>query len=154
MHYPAFKKLLKNLFQKAGINKPCNAHIFRHSMVTINLSRGEITEAEAKAYFGWEPDSRMLSIYSNLTTAEANKRVLQMHGLVYQSKTVSPLEPKKCLVCHFLNSPIAQFCEKCARPIDLKTALQYNQEKHRSYKFLNAVMDDEFLEFLENKIRE
>ena len=53
--YAGFRKLCKELFQKAGINKRFNPHIFRHSRVTINLSKGVMNEAKAKGFFHNHP---------------------------------------------------------------------------------------------------
>ena len=107
LKYGALLKLVKCLFEKAGINKRSNPHIFRHSRVTINFAKGW-TEAEAKAYFGWTRDSKMLSIYSHITEGVANDAILRMHGIKPKIDTSIVLESRFCLICSHRERPDRQ----------------------------------------------
>jgi hypothetical protein len=41
-----------------------------------------MTEAQAKAYFGWAPDSGQLATYAHLLASDANNAILRENNLV------------------------------------------------------------------------
>ncbi len=153
MKYNTLRSLCRELFQKAGIRKKFNPHIFRHSRVTINMSRGIMNEAQAKAYFGWTPDSKMFASYAHLVSKDANDAVLEAAGMKTKSKEGLKLRPNTCKTCHYSNSPGANFCERCGRPLNAKTSLMYSQMKQDAYEILNRLKEDpEFMELAKRKV--
>lgn len=155
MKYRSFYKLCRELFQKAGINKKFHPHIFRHSRVTINLSKGVMNEAQAKAYFGWTPDSKMFSCYAHLVSQDANKAILVAAGLKSKDDEGLQMKPSVCQTCHNINSPGANFCERCGRPLNVKTTLLYSHMKKDAYEILDKLKDDpEFMALAVKKIPE
>jgi len=155
MKYGSFYKLCKNLFQKAGIKKKFNPHIFRHSRVTINLSKGVMNEAQAKAYFGWTPDSKMFSSYAHLVSQDANEAIRVAAGLKEKGESGIKMKPNVCKTCHYANSPEANFCERCGRPLNTKTQLLYSHMKSDAYEILDKLKGDpEFLALAKKKIPE
>jgi hypothetical protein len=143
------------LFQRAGIKKKFHPHIFRHSRVTINLSKGIMNEAQAKAYFGWAPDSKMFSSYAHLVSQDANEAIRVAAGLKQKGDSGIKLKPNACKICHYANSPEANFCERCGRPINAKTSLMYSHMKQDAYEILDKLKDDpEFMEMAKKKIPE
>jgi uncharacterized OB-fold protein len=57
--------------------------------------------------------------------------------------------------CETDNSPASRFCTKCGSPLDLKTAIELQDEE----KITDAVMsifmeDEEFIKFVRSKKRE
>jgi len=151
----SLRNLCRELIRKAGINKRYNLHIFRHSRVTINLSKGVMNEAQAKAYFGWTPDSKMFSSYAHLVSQDANEAIRVAAGLKEKGNNGLKLKPNVCKVCHYANSPEANFCERCGRPLNAKTQLLYSHMKQDVYEILNKLKDDaEFLALAKRKIPE
>jgi len=111
LRYGSFRKLCKDIFQKAGINKRFHPHIFRHSRVTINLSKGIMNEAQAKAYFGWTPDSNMFSNYAHLVSQDANAAILEAAGIKKKGQNSIKLKPNVCRAC--LSKVSNALCDYC-----------------------------------------
>ncbi|MBN1501959.1 tyrosine-type recombinase/integrase [Candidatus Woesearchaeota archaeon] len=141
--YNALKKIVKSTARKSGIKKRIYCHLFRHSRPTHLLKEGKITEAQAKVYFGWSPDSNMLSTYSHLISSDVNKALLQANGIIEKEESEKQgLSPKKCPRCQELNKFDAKYCEKCFSFLDLKTALEID-DKVRFYERFVEVLAKE-----------
>jgi hypothetical protein len=83
-----------------------------------------MTEAQAKAYFGWTPSTDMLSTYAHLLASDANNAILRENNLTpatTQHRDVGA--PRACTACNTLNIPDAAFCTKCTRVLDERRAL-------------------------------
>jgi len=156
MKYRSFYKICKKLIQKAGINKKFHPHIFRHSRVTINLSKGIMTGEQAKVYFGWTPDTRMLENYSHLQAKDANDAIRRACGFKKEDEQVIKLKPVVCRVCHQVNGPDMNFCEKCGRPLNVKTELMYRHYVTDAYEIITKLLKDdkEYFEITKKKIQE
>lgn len=66
-------RLLHALCQRAGVRR-VHPHLFRHTRATRAAEAGW-NEAQMRAYFGWEPGSRMASHYVHLAQAHMEERV-------------------------------------------------------------------------------
>jgi integrase len=122
--YQAIRKLLQLHFQRAGITKRIYPHLFRHSRATHCLATGIMTEAQAKAYFGWTPSTDMLSTYAHLLASDANNAILRENNLTpatTQERDVGA--PRSCTACNTLNNPTAAFCTRCTSVLDERRAL-------------------------------
>lgn len=106
LEYRNTSKIIKKLFKKAKIDKPCNPHQFRHSRAT-ELAK-KLTEAQMKQFFGWAQNSNMAGVYVHLT------------GRDLLPKLVIANETRKCLNCGFGNPIGLQFCSKCLMPLESK----------------------------------
>ena len=129
MRYGALRALVKRLVSKAGINKRIYPHLFRHTRVTHLLKHRQISEAQAKVYFGWAPSSRELDEYSHLVSSDVNDAILEIHGIKRSEERISKLHPKQCQVCSTINLPDALFCQKCSQILDLSTAIQLDEQR-------------------------
>ena len=137
----ALSKIIKRLVTKAGIKKRVYPHLFRHTRVTHVLINGELTESQAKVYFGWTPDSRMFSQYSKVTSEDVNNKILQMNGLVDENdKKEILLKPIECTICKSINKKESKFCNQCGNPLSLKTAVEISEKREQA--------DDQLAELL------
>ena len=128
-------------------------HLFRHTRVTHLLANRHINEAQAKVYFGWTPDSKMLSEYSHLISGDVNKAILEMHGIKTGEEKESRLKPKQCPRCETINSKDALFCHKCGGVLDVRTALKLDEERKSSDDMMtDLVKDPEIQKMLVKKI--
>ncbi len=122
--YHTILKLLKRHFQRAGITKRIYPHLFRHSRATYVLATGLMTEAQAKAYFGWTPSTDMLSTYAHLLASDANNAILRENHLTPPSHAATDVStPRSCRTCDTLNQHNAAFCSKCATLLDERRAI-------------------------------
>jgi len=127
LRYDTIRHLLARYFQRAGISKPFNPHAFRHSRATYVLANGIMNEQQAKAYFGWTPDSGMLATYSHLVDQDANNAILKENNLASISKKRNDLTPITCPICGELNPPKSDYCTKCGAVLNLPRAYQHQQ---------------------------
>jgi integrase len=122
--YHTIRKLLQRHFQRAGITKRIYPHLFRHSRATYVLATGLMTEAQAKAYFGWTPSTDMLSTYSHLLASDANNAILRENHLTpITASEQDAAAPRVCAACNTLNNPDAVFCSQCTNMLDERRAL-------------------------------
>ena len=49
--------------------------------------------------------------------------------------------PKKCILCDFMNPPEAEACSKCGRPLDEKTAMEYEEDSKEKDKKVELLSD-------------
>ena len=151
--YGTFRALVLRLVARAGIKKRVYPHLFRHTRVTHLLINKQINEAQAKVYFGWVPNSTMLSEYSHLISSDVNDAILAMHGIKTEQEKQSPLKPQQCPRCAIINSVDARFCHKCGSPLDVNTALELDEERKQSDDMMaELVKDPEVQKILAKKI--
>ena len=137
MMYPAFRKVLKTLFLKAGVNKRCNPHMFRHSRATYMANH--LTEFQMNQYFGWIQGSNMPSTYVHLSGRDVEKAVLAMNGLTPKKEDETP-KPIKCPRCEFINQPDSKNCIRCYQILTETEAIKHDQLRNKQ-AILNTVMD-------------
>lgn len=115
MPYWTIAKVLKVAVERAGISKPARPHLLRHSRVTYVLANRIMNEQQAKLYFGWVADSRVLgSTYAHLVSGDANVAILLENGFSPTSGQSDALRPHLCARCGELNAPGIDNCEWCA----------------------------------------
>jgi integrase/recombinase XerD len=114
MPYWTIAKMLRVAVERAGIAKPARPHLFRHSRVTYVLANGIMNEQQAKLYFGWVADSRVLgSTYAHLVSGDANVAILLENGFSPARDCRETLRPHRCASCGDLNAPTVEDCEWC-----------------------------------------
>jgi integrase/ribosomal protein L40E len=160
MMYENMKFLLNRLFDRAGIKKRSNPHIFRHSRATFMANH--LTEFQMNQYFGWIQGSDMPSTYVHMSGKEVDNAILTMNGLHIDDKTEhQKIQPMICPRCDTINAFDAKHCNKCGGILDLKYAMEVEERQEQEIKRRtdsDAVMnllfsDKETQEFLRNKLR-
>jgi len=143
LDYNGICVLIQRGAKKAGLgHKRANPHIFRHSRATILVEQGW-PEPLIKKYMGWTPDSNMLGTYSHLVSKSANDYMLKAHGIRVQDSNTEPkLKVQLCVTCGHSNSPACNFCEKCGRPLQLKTALEFSKRRTEASNLANQAFQD------------
>lgn len=142
MEYAAFRALILRLVEKAGIKKRVYHHLFRHTRVTHLLINRQINEAQAKVYFGWVPNSTVLSEYSHLISNDVNEAILAMHGIKPDNQKESLFKPKPCPRCSAINSKDSRFCHKCGSILDVNTALELDDNRKQSDDLMAELVKD------------
>lgn len=140
MEYRALRALVLRLTKRAKLKKRIYPHLFRHSRVTHLLKNKQINESQAKVYFGWTPDSTMLSEYSHLTSQDVNNAMLEIHGIRTEEKPVKEERIKQCRRCGAINRKNDSFCGKCGSILDPKTAMEFDRRRKGADEVLEAVV--------------
>lgn len=135
-------KLIKKVFKKANINKPCNPHNFRHSRAT-ELVRKNMQESIQRKFMGWTADSQMLKVYVHLTKKDVENGFRQLNGLDKQEQ-IQDL-PIICSMCRTPNSPENKYCVKCSRSLKVETVLQGQELLHQELKEAVKLYMDELM---------
>ena len=127
LKYDTIRFLIVDLVKRAGITKRVYPHLFRHSRATYVVATGLMTEAQAKKYFGWAPDSDMLATYAHLMDSDANNAILRENNLTPTTAKVDTLQPVTCYRCGLANPATAEHCTRCAAVLHLAKAYEYQQ---------------------------
>lgn len=117
LRYDTIRILLLKLFERAGVRKRIYPHLFRHSRATYVVASGLMTEAQAKRYFGWAPDSDMLATYAHLVDSDANNAILRENHLTPAVPVIEDLRATTCTNCKEVNLARAPFCTRCTAPL-------------------------------------
>ncbi len=127
LRYPAVKKVIKTLCQKASIKTRVYPHLFRHSRAT-ELAKS-LTEAQMNQVFGWVQGSNMPATYVHLSGRDTDEAVLRAAGV----KNIKAAEKGKilrtCPRCRSVNTSESQFCKACGMPMDLETIVTMEKKR-------------------------
>jgi integrase/recombinase XerD len=128
LKYTPIVNVIVKAAAETGIRKKCNPHIFRHSRATFMAKH--MTEAQMNQYFGWAQGSRMAAVYVHLSGRDTDDPIMRLHGLETASheKQESALKPVECPRCRIPNMAGARFCNRCAAPLDVQTAISIEEK--------------------------
>ncbi|WP_052755410.1 tyrosine-type recombinase/integrase [Candidatus Nitrosotenuis cloacae] len=150
MKYEMISALLKRAANKAGITKRVNPHSFRHARATVlGMWMGQ---SQRCVYMGWVKNSRMSQIYDHLTGVDTEGSLLEMCGMETKTKKESLLKPKVCQICQEWNEVTALVCKKCAKPFEVKIAIDIDEKRVKDIKAVTDMITPEVLEGLVKKI--
>lgn len=160
MKYCGISRILKHLFERAGINKRFNPHTFRHSRATFMANH--LTEFQMNQYFGWIQGSDMPSTYVHMSGRNIDASILELNGIKQPSvSNESRLKPLICPRCGTINAYDAKFCNNCAGILDGVAAAKLKEEetlrhsiRRSSDDMMNTLMKDpEFVAVFVDKIK-
>lgn len=136
-------RLVQRLAKKAGIKKKVHPHVLRHSRLTKLATL--LKEPEMRNFSGWTKDSSMPAVYVHLSGRDIDKRMLEISGVkeaLEEKGAPSPLEPKVCPRCQYKNPADSKYCARCSLVLDLKTALELDQERQKIDDVMTLALDD------------
>ena len=139
LKYSTFKKAIQRAFQRAGIQKRCNPHMFRHSRATEMASF--LTEFQMNQYFGWKQGSDMPSTYVHMNGKEVDSAILAMNGIQEEERTKNDKKPNLCPRCEFISPYDTKFCLRCSLPLDYREAIKLD-DKEIQQKRVDLVMNE------------
>ncbi len=141
---------LREISDKAGVDKPVNPHNFRHSAIT-RMYREGYTKQQIQHRVAWDLDTRMWSRYVHVTAEKMNEGIYEDAGLVDvnddQEQTRRP-----CGNCREPIAPHHPYCPNCGEPTRPETRELFDSAQDDITEALAAADDaDErelFAEFL------
>jgi integrase/recombinase XerD len=119
MKHRATSKAVAQCIKRAGINKKCNLHWFRHSRATILAPK--ITTPMLCKFMGWTLNSNQVATYCHLSVKDLEDVFLSINGL--KPKEEETNQPIKC-ICGTLNNADERYCFKCCKPLKVETVIQ------------------------------
>ncbi len=159
MNYPAIRKMLNSVSNRAGIDKPVNPHNFRHSRATYMATR--FTEAQLCEWFGWVQGSDIPAKYTHLSGRDIDSDYARLHGIEEEeNQKISKRIPDDCPRCGEKVPKEDNFCSRCGQALSqesfekLEESEELIESKNKetkekiTEKFLEAI-EDEHPELLE-----
>lgn len=142
MSYSGMRTQIKEIAKRAGINKRCNPHLFRHSKATFMANH--LTEFQMNQYFGWIQGSDMPSTYVHLSGKEVDSAILELNGIKLDRKEFkeSSLKPKNCVRCNAINNYDSKYCSICSAPLDIKTAIEIEEKRKIPNELMEKLIQD------------
>lgn len=136
LRYAGATQMIRKLWKKlpetlSAKKKPHNAHFFRHSRAT--LLAPHLTAELLCKYMGWTPGSRQARTYVHLCPKDLDNAFWEKLG-IKSPEELEDQKPKTCSLCETMNSPVAEYCMKCGRPLTVERALLND---HRDTKTLS-----------------
>jgi len=125
--YNYFRNLLREIAERASVNKPMYPYQFRHSRATYLANW--LTEAQMCQYFGWVQGSDRPRTYVHLSGRDIDLAYDRMHGLAERDEDRPRLSPRECPRCGEMNGAKAKFCARCALPLDFETAIRVQEDE-------------------------
>lgn len=133
----SLNKMVKEAAKKAGIRRNVKTYLLRHTSAT-RLAK-ILTDAQMKAYYGWEQDSSMASTYIHLSGKDVDAPLLAAHGKKIEKEELEgKLLPRICARCGKQNAHDAQLCQYCGLPTDKEKAKLSDMALHEEMKTLKA----------------
>ena len=161
INYPTARAVFRRLFKKTGIKKRSNPHLLRHSRATFLASY--LTEFQMNQYLGWVQGSKMPHTYVHMSGRDVDNAILAMNKIKTEKKTNETiLQSQKCPRCETVNGFNCKFCNKCGAVLDMKTAIEIEENKkqeivirNNSDELMNTLIKDpEIQQILIRKIME
>lgn len=156
---PAIRYRLDKIGEEAGIDKPTNAHNFRHYFVTVAHREYEIDPSTIKHLIGHKPDSTIMeSTYSHLTDEDHIQEARKSAKGVGQEpqKDKGSLTPEVCPTCDENLPPAAKACPGCGMVFtpDAKQTQEQIQEDMYEAKGEAEGEEEEALDTLKGLIKD
>ena len=147
--YQNYRKMLRKMAKRAGVDKPVNPHHFRHSRAT-ELAKS-LSSAILCEYLGWVQGSREAATYVHLSGEASDKEILKIHGLTKNDQKEHEFKSIECPRCGIKNDPAAKFCKGCSLGLDEKSVMEFDAQKDQATQmgFADMAMlkDPKFSEF-------
>ncbi len=142
MSYEGVKKMLRVTFNKAGIKKRHNPHMFRHSRATVLANN--ITEAQSKQYFGWTQSSDMAARYVHLSGRDVDSAIMKMHGInTVEEEEQIKIKQISCPRCSCKNPSNFKLCQRCGGALSIKSAVELQaDDKGNALEFMQSMLGD------------
>ncbi len=104
-------------------------------------------------YLGWVQGSNMPRVYVHLSGRDVDNAILELHGLKKSNddNNQRELEFKECGICGKANEFEAKICQRCARPLDIASALELENKERKFLGMITPKMIDEMIKI---RIRE
>ena len=108
------RRIMQDIKEETGIEKPMNPHMMRHNFVTISKRDYGLPDDTIKYLIGHSEASQVMeTTYSHLSDEDHIQRAEEGFGIREPEDDESPLTPEACGVCGSPLEPDAKACSRC-----------------------------------------
>ena len=157
---PAIWDRLRRIVDKAEVDKPANAHNFRHYFVTVAHREYDIPPATIKHLIGHKSDSVVMeSTYSHLTDEDHINQARKFAKGVGKEpeEDKGSLTPEVCPTCDENLPPAAKACPGCGMvftPDAKQTQEQIQEDMYQSKGLAEGQEEDNAVDQLKDLLKE
>ncbi len=108
-------RILKDLAERAGVDKPVNPHSFRHAAIS-RMYREGYTKQQIQHRVAWTLDTDMWERYEHLTAEDMNEQIYAEAGVVEETDATSTTR-ERCGNCREVVPPYNEYCGNCGEPV-------------------------------------
>jgi len=129
IEYFTIVRLIERTVDRAGITKRVTPHLFRKSRITHMVAQNYQESVIKKSMWG-NLSTDMFSTYVCLAEQDIDAEILDKAGIERKADTLNPLAPVPCPVCHHVNPPAVDWCNRCGTALstEAKEAVRGVQE--------------------------
>lgn len=139
----SIRRVLKNIVNEAGLDKPANPHNFRHSFVTIAKRRYDMEDIHIKGLIGHKLKSRVMEeTYAHLKDEDHVQAAKEATGLS-EPEDDSPFSPEACPNCSEPLPENAKACPACGITMTPDAKVVKDQVEEDIYEGKGAAEDDD-----------
>lgn len=139
---------LKKIAERAGIKKRVHPHMFRHTRITHMLANNWGSPAAINMFVGWEVDSGMVRVYSQLAGNDLDEIVRRASGIEKEDED-DGMKVIKCPRCREVMPKSIDRCSRCWFPFTEKAmaedrallAQEAAADKHEMEKHVESLVD-------------
>ena len=153
LHHVTINRQLKKIRDRTDVDKPVNAHNFRHHFVTVAKVQYDLDNDRIKKLIGHRPDSRVMeTTYSHLTVEDATDAIEVAAGHK-EAEDESSLSPPTCPTCSEPLPTDAKACANCGATFTPDAQSIEDEIDDATYDTLRDA-DDESVKEAVDKFRE
>jgi CDGSH-type Zn-finger protein len=129
------KQRFKDLAIKAGINKPTDFYLLRHSSIVLDKKDRVDPEFAAKRH------NHSIKYYSERYGRLSEDDIADIVSQTYGGKQLVTKIKETNIVCRcgMINKATSEFCAGCSMPLNLNTALNQNKQFEEMQKQLSDI---------------
>jgi len=139
---PSMHGQLMDIADRAGVERPTNAHNFRHSAVS-RMRREGYSRSEVEHRVCWTVDSSMWETYEHITAAEHNESIFEQAGVIDEEADTEDTTRNSCGNCHEAIAPYHQYCPRCGAPATAETRDVFEKAQDSMVEDLREIDDAE-----------
>jgi integrase len=155
MTYIGIKRVLDRALARAKIEKKITPHMLRHARAT-HMIQQNYQESTIKKSLWNNLNSKMFQTYVTLGEQDIDNEFLRRAGVKIPEDQDKKdlLIPRTCGICHFINSPDSQYCNKCGNPVSIEAQQNVKKSQNTIEKILAEMKPEERAGFMEKIIME
>ena len=127
LQYGGIAKQIREIAERANIQKHVTPHLFRHSRITHLLQQGYSMSTIKLTMWG-SLSTNMISVYGHLSNKDIDDEVLERTGVKPRDNEMpNAVAHHQCPSCYAINGPTSNFCGVCGRPLTAPAIASQNE---------------------------